>query len=147
MKHQRFMRFIFLALLALLGAAPTMVGTPSDGGVTKVERTYLLSLLKSSETSFVSSIAGLTQEQWTFKPSPDAWSIQECAEHLILAEDLIFEESQKDGLRSQPRHRPAEETLPSAGQCNAGRGYSLNATPLNDATPAALDVATRVKSP
>jgi hypothetical protein len=72
-----------------------MMGTSSDGGMAKVERTHLLSLLKSSETSFVSSIAGLTQEQWAFKPSPDAWSIQECAEHLILTEDLIFEESQK----------------------------------------------------
>jgi hypothetical protein len=52
-----------------------------------------------------------------------------------------------NGLRSQPRHRPAEETLPSDGQCNAAPCYSLNATPLNGATPVALDVATWVKSP
>src|ERR1700693_3337886 len=110
MKHQRIMRVIFLTLLALLGAEYTIVGTSSDGGVTKVERTYLLSLLKSSETSFVSSIAGLTKEQWTFKPSPDAWSIQECAEHLILAEDLIFEESQKV-LKTPPVARLSTATI------------------------------------
>ena len=110
MKHQRIMRVIFLTLLALLGAESTIVGTSSDGGVTKVERTYLLSLLKSSETSFVSSIAGLTKEQWTFKPSPDAWSIQECAEHLILAEDLIFEESQKV-LKTPPVARLSTATI------------------------------------
>jgi hypothetical protein len=51
------------------------------------------------------------------------------------------------GRRSQPRHRPAEATLPSDGQCNAALCYSLNATPLNAATPGALDVATWVKSP
>lgn len=42
----------------------------------------------------------------------------------------------------EPRHRPAEETLPYAGQ--APRyvvSYSLKATPLNDATPGALAVA------
>jgi hypothetical protein len=50
-------------------------------------------------------------------------------------------------LRSQPRHCSAEETLPSDGQCNAAPCYSLNATPLNAATPGALDVATWVKSP
>ena len=109
MNNQRMMRFIFLALLALLGAAPTMAGDSSDGGMTEVERTYLLSLLTSSETSFVSSVAGLTQAQWTFKPSPDAWSIQECAEHLILAEDLIFDESQKV-LKTPPVARLSNAT-------------------------------------
>jgi DinB family protein len=77
--------------------------------MTKAERTYLLSLLRSSETSFVSSIGGLTQAQWTFKPSPDAWSIQECAEHLVLAEELIFNESQKV-LKTPPAARLSNAT-------------------------------------
>ena len=68
----------------------------------------------------------------------------------ILAESLLCTIQQGqggNGLRSQPRHRPAEEILPSDGQCNAAPCYSLNATPLNAATPGALDVATWVKSP
>jgi hypothetical protein len=52
----------------------------TDGSMTPTERKYLLDELKSSEA---------------FKTSPEAWSIQECAEHLILAEDLIFNEAQK----------------------------------------------------
>jgi DinB family protein len=95
MNHPRIIRCVFLVLLALMGTARTMMGDSSSGGMSKAERTYLLSLLKSSETSFTSSIKGLTEAQWTYKPSPDSWSIQECAEHLILAEDLIFNESQK----------------------------------------------------
>jgi hypothetical protein len=68
----------------------------------------------------------------------------------ILAESLgctIRQGRRGNGLRPQPRHRPAEEALRSGGQCNAAPCYSLNATPLNDATPDALDVATSVKSP
>jgi len=95
MNHPRIIPAVFLALLALVGTATTMVGDSSSGAMTNAERKYLLTLLKSSETSFTSSITGLTEAQWTYKPSPDSWSIQECAEHLILAEDLIFNESQK----------------------------------------------------
>jgi hypothetical protein len=66
-----------------------------NGSLTAAERKYLLEELKTSEAGLLGAIKGLTQEQWTFKPSPDAWSIQECAEHLILAEDLIFDEAQR----------------------------------------------------
>ena len=29
--------------------------------------------------------------QWTFKPAPERWSIAECAEHIALSEDLLFQ--------------------------------------------------------
>lgn len=109
MDHARIILRAFLVLLALVGSATTMVGKSASNGMTKAERTYLLSLLKSSETSFTSSIKGLTEAQWTYKPSPDSWSIQECAEHLILAEDLIFDESQKV-LKTPPVARLSNAT-------------------------------------
>jgi len=109
MNHPRILRCLFLVLLALVGTVTTMLGDSSSAGMTKAERTYLLTLLKSSETSFTSSIKGLTEAQWTFRPSPDSWSIQECAEHLILAEDLIFNESQKV-LQTQPVARLSNAT-------------------------------------
>jgi len=80
----------------------------ATGGMTKGERAYLLSELKSSESGLLTSIKGLTPAQWTFKPSPDSWSIEECTEHLILAEDLIFDEAQT-ALQS-----PAVTRLPDA---------------------------------
>jgi hypothetical protein len=67
----------------------------ADGSMTTSERRYLLDDLKFSEAGLLGAIKGLTQAQWTFKPIPDAWSIQECAEHLILAEDLIFTQAQR----------------------------------------------------
>ena len=96
MKRLRVLWF-FLGLVAMLGTLyrPVIADDASTGGMTKAERAYLLSELKSSESALLASIKGLTPAQWTFKPSPDAWSIQECTEHLILAEDLIFSEGQK----------------------------------------------------
>lgn len=80
------------ALVSPVAAKRTNV---ADGRMSKAERAYLLEQLKSTESEFLASIKGLTPAQWTFKPAPDAWSIQECAEHIILAEDLIFNEAQK----------------------------------------------------
>ena len=82
----------------------------ADGSMTASERRYLLNQLKSSEAGVLGAIQGLTRAQWTFKPSPEAWSIQECAEHLILAEDLIFNEAQKV-LRTPPVPRLSNATI------------------------------------
>lgn len=97
LKQRLLVRFMLVCSAAALVASPVF-GAKDDsatGGITKAERAYLLSELKSSEAGLLTSIKGLTPAQWTFKPSPDAWSIQECTEHLILAEDLIFGEAQK----------------------------------------------------
>ena len=112
MRPRRVLQFIFLmGMLAALGAAPAFAGQDdaATGGMTKAERAYLLSELKSSEMALLGTIKGLTHAQWTFKPSPDAWSIQECSEHLILAEDLIFDEAQKT-LKTPPVARLANAT-------------------------------------
>jgi DinB superfamily len=108
---RRVLQFIFLGFLAALGAASPLAGQDgaTRGGMTKAERTYLLSELTSSKTALLGSIRGLTHAQWTFKPSADAWSIQECTEHLILAEDLIFDEAQKT-LKTPPVARLTNAT-------------------------------------
>jgi uncharacterized damage-inducible protein DinB len=38
---------------------------------------------------FLDSVAGLSSDQWTFKPGPDRWSIADCAEHIALSEDFL----------------------------------------------------------
>jgi hypothetical protein len=89
----------WLMLLLCVGVMVLPVAAASrdavDGSMTETERRFLLNELHSSEDGLLGAVEGLTQAQWTFKPAPDAWSIQECAEHLILAEDLIFNEAQK----------------------------------------------------
>lgn len=111
MKQRLVARFFLLWLLAALAATPAFAAhdDAATGGMTKAERKYLLSELTSSKAALLASIKGLTPAQWTFKPSPDAWSVQECVEHLILAEDLIFGEAQKT-LKTPAVARLANET-------------------------------------
>jgi hypothetical protein len=45
-----------------------------------------MSHLHATRKVFLDSIAGLSDAQWNFKPSPDRWSIAECAEHITAAE-------------------------------------------------------------
>jgi hypothetical protein len=49
----------------------------ADPHMTSEERTKVIGLLKHSQEEFLSSIDGLTDAQWTYKPGPDRWSIGE----------------------------------------------------------------------
>jgi hypothetical protein len=46
--------------------------------------------LEQTKAIFQSSTAGLTEEQWHFKPVAGCWSTADCAEHLALVEAHIF---------------------------------------------------------
>ena len=81
--------------LALLLSASTVLAAAADGSMTSSERSYLLEQLETSRKNMLASIEGLTDAQWKFKPAPNVWSVAECAEHLILAEDYIFGASQQ----------------------------------------------------
>jgi len=63
--------------------------------LTQQDRDYALSQLHASHRVFLDALAGLTEAQWKFKPAPDRWSIAECAEHLALSEDFMFERVRK----------------------------------------------------
>jgi hypothetical protein len=108
-KQRSLIRFILLCLMVVV-VTPAFAAKDDSatGGMTKAERVYLLSELKSSEAALLANIKGLTPAQWTFKSSPDVWSIEQCTEHLILAETLIFDEAQKT-LKT-----PAVMRLPNA---------------------------------
>jgi hypothetical protein len=74
-------------------AAPMFAA--SNGTLTDAERSYLIEQLETTKKAMLASISGLTQAQWEFKPAPAVWSVKECAEHIILAEDFIFAGSQQ----------------------------------------------------
>lgn len=80
------------------------------------ERDFLISHLEMSRREFLKSIQGLSPAQWTFKPSPDRWSIAECAEHLNTTEDALFNMVTKQLLRAPVRKvtrkgRPEDEKV------------------------------------
>jgi hypothetical protein len=80
-------------LSALLLCAAS--GFAGEGAMNPAERAYLLDVLGSTQKAMIASIQGLSDAQWRFKPAPEVWSVQECAEHIILSEDFIRESALK----------------------------------------------------
>lgn len=84
-----------IAAAVLVLPVPAAAQTSSDPKMTRPERAELIELLNKSEKEFLQAVEGLTDEQWAFKPGPDRWSVAECAEHIVLAEALLFETATK----------------------------------------------------
>jgi hypothetical protein len=75
-------RVAFLLALALVPAWAQ--------SLSRQESEFAMSSLHASRKLFLDSISGLPADQWNFKPAPDRWSIAECAEHVVLTEDFLF---------------------------------------------------------
>lgn len=89
--------------LLVLAAAPIIAA--ESGAMTDAERSYLVDQLVQTKKDMLASIKGLSAEQWRFKPAPNVWSVAECAEHIILAEDYL------GGFAQQLLKTPAVERL------------------------------------
>ena len=75
--------FTVLALIAV----PLFAAGPA---LTTEERAHAIQLLQDSQKEFLALVDGLTDAQWTYKPAPDRWSVGETAEHIVLAEGLLY---------------------------------------------------------
>lgn len=58
--------------------------------LTQGDRDRALSDYHATRKLFLDSIEGLSEAQWTFKPSAGGWSIAEVAEHIALSESTIM---------------------------------------------------------
>lgn len=56
---------------------------------TEQDRSYLLQNLIRSRDELINETKGLTKEQWSFKESPDRWSINQVVEHIAIWEMLM----------------------------------------------------------
>jgi uncharacterized damage-inducible protein DinB len=81
--------------------------------MTTEERTKVLNWLDESHREFLAGIDGLTDDQWKWKPAEERWSVGETAEHIVLAEGLMFAMVQRavsspanSGWEEQTRTRP-----------------------------------------
>ena len=98
-----------LTLVLMLAAViPLRAAAP----ISQQDRDALTKDLQASRTAFLNAIADVnTEKQWNYKPTPDRWSVAECAAHIIAAEQY-FRDSIATALKS-----PA---LPAAQQSTAG---------------------------
>jgi hypothetical protein len=95
-----------LALLSLISCFGLHA---ADARMTTEERTKVLHWLEESHQEFLASIDGVSDEQWKWKPAPERWSVGETAEHIVLAEALLFE-SVKKAMSSPANPAWEEET-------------------------------------
>jgi hypothetical protein len=77
----------FLTASTLVAQAPAVL---PEAPLSPGEREQARRLLAESSQGFLKAIEGLSPAQWTFKPAPDRWSIQECAEHIVSVEQVVL---------------------------------------------------------
>jgi hypothetical protein len=81
----------------------------ADANMTAEDRTKVIKYLDESRKEFLAAIDGVTEEQWKWKPAPERWSVGETAEHIVLAEALLFGNVQK-AIASPPNPAWEEKT-------------------------------------
>jgi uncharacterized damage-inducible protein DinB len=69
----------------------------------------VLNWLDESHTEFLALIDGVSETQWNWKPAPERWSVGETAEHIVLAEALLFNFVQR-ALAAPPNSAWEEQT-------------------------------------
>ena len=57
----------------------------------KPETTFALSYYQETMANLQKQVTDLSPEQLHFKPSENAWSVNQCLEHIIITEKMIFD--------------------------------------------------------
>lgn len=90
-----------MKILTLVLCAASLPLWAEDPSFTAQERANVVQLLKDSRKEMIDAVKDLTDEQWRWKPAPGRWSVGEVAEHIVLAEGLLFVKLQ-EALDSPP---------------------------------------------
>jgi hypothetical protein len=78
-----------LFLFALFLAASSSLAAQETAPPPATDTQALLDHLERTRARFLDSIAGLSEEQWRWKPAPERWSVAECAEHITRTEAFL----------------------------------------------------------
>lgn len=86
MRKMTLKRIAFVLLLMIATAVSAQELTPT-------EKERALQYLESTKANLLEATKGLSEAQWSFKPTLDRWSIAQVMEHIAASEDFI-----RDGL-------------------------------------------------
>jgi hypothetical protein len=89
-------RWLAVGMMLTVIALPSMAQSTAPASdtarkMTEKDREYALNQLKASRERFHKSVAGLSEAQLKFKTAPERWSVYDCAEHITLTEDFLFD--------------------------------------------------------
>jgi hypothetical protein len=85
-------------LFTLLVLALPLLAAP----LSTEERRTLLTQLEKSSAVVLEALNGVSETQWNFKPAPERWSIAECAEHIVTADQAMFTFGSQQLLKMNP---------------------------------------------
>ena len=60
------------------------------------DKAFLSTYFQQTYDALARSVDGLSAAQLNFKPAADQWSINQCLEHIVLTERMLFAEAQKN---------------------------------------------------
>lgn len=70
--------------------ALVLTSAGSNRSLSKKEIRYTTGYLDSSMSLAFSAVENLSQEQWTYQPDPETWSIAGICEHMLISEKNVL---------------------------------------------------------
>jgi hypothetical protein len=70
-------------------------GTSQAGPLTELERQRLIAHLEMTERWLIDEVSRLSPAQLAFRPAPDAWSILQVVDHLVVVGPIYWQDLQK----------------------------------------------------
>lgn len=95
---------------------------------TEADRKFLLDNLTRSRDEIIAETKGLSKAQWSFKESPDRWSINEIVEHIATWELLL-----SDRISNQLEYDAHPELVASAVPDSIKLGFIMEEKPHHSA--------------
>lgn len=93
-------KITILAALLLFGG----VDSPAAAPLTEMERQRLIAHLDMTESWLADEVAGLSSAQLRFRRAPEAWTIMEVIDHLVLVGPIYWQDLQT-AMKSPPSDR------------------------------------------
>ena len=80
-----------MVVAALMLAA----GMTGEASITALERQRLLAHLAMTSAWLMDEVSGLSEAQLAFKPSPEAWSVAQVLDHLVVVAPIYWQDLQQ----------------------------------------------------
>jgi hypothetical protein len=99
------MKRVGVVVAVLLLAA----GMRGEASMTTLERQRLLAHLEMTSAWLMDEVSGLSEAQLAFKPSPEAWSVAQVVDHLVVVAPIYWQDLQQ-ALATPPTNLVPRDT-------------------------------------
>jgi uncharacterized damage-inducible protein DinB len=115
-----------LALSSLIVLATSL--NAAAGPLTESERQRLVARLEMTSSWLIDEVSGLSATQLQFRPAPDAWSIMDVLDHLVVVGPIYWRDLQ-NAIKGPPSARAKTNTDADILWYGIDRTYREKAVP------------------